>query len=82
MISRVLPVLAFVSALGSGLAAGLLFVFSVCVMTALSRLPSAQGIAAMQSINVTILDPWFFIAYTLLTLGAENPWVKLYENCL
>jgi uncharacterized membrane protein len=83
MISRVLPVLAFVSALGSGLAAGLLLVFSVCVMTALSRLPSAQGIAAMQSINVTILNPWFFIVYfgtaaicVVLAIGSFSEWGK------
>jgi uncharacterized membrane protein len=63
MISSLLPVLAFISALGSGLAAGLLFAFSVCVMTALARLPPEQGIAAMQSINVSILNPWFLSVY-------------------
>jgi uncharacterized membrane protein len=63
MISSLLPVLAFVSALGSGLAAGLLFAFSACVMTALARLPPDQGIAAMQSINVSILNPWFITVY-------------------
>jgi uncharacterized membrane protein len=63
MITRLLPVLTFVSALGSGLSAGLLFIFSACVMTALGRLPAAQGVAAMQSINVTILNPWFITVY-------------------
>jgi uncharacterized membrane protein len=63
MISSLLPVLAFISALGSGLAAGLLFAFSVCVMTALARLPPDQGIAAMQSINVSILNAWFLTIY-------------------
>ena len=55
--------LAVVSALGSGLVAGFFFAFSVCVMRALGRLPRDQGIAAMQSINVVVLNPWFFTAF-------------------
>ena len=49
----------FLTALGSGLMAGLFFIFSVCIMTALGRLAPASGIAAMQSINVTILNGIF-----------------------
>jgi uncharacterized membrane protein len=52
-----------VAALGSGLMAGLFFAFSVAVMKALARLPSAEGIAAMQSINVAILNPVFFAVF-------------------
>ena len=37
--------------LGCGLNAGVFFAFSTFVMPALKRLPAAQGIAAMQSIN-------------------------------
>jgi len=55
--------LAFLSAIGSGLMAGLFFIFSVTIMDALGRLPPAQGIAAMQSINVVILNPIFFAAF-------------------
>ena len=44
--------LTFVTALGCGLIAGLFFAFSVAVMKALACLPSAGGIAAMQSINI------------------------------
>jgi uncharacterized membrane protein len=51
--------LTFVAALGSALMAGLFFVFSNAVMTALGKLPPATGIAAMQSINVWILNPVF-----------------------
>jgi uncharacterized membrane protein len=40
-----------VAALGSGLMAGLFFAFSVSVMKTLARLPSGEGIAAMQCIN-------------------------------
>jgi uncharacterized membrane protein len=52
-------VLAFVSALGSSLVAGIFFAFSNFVMKALARVPPAQGIAAMQSINVVVLNRWF-----------------------
>lgn len=52
-----------VAALGCGLIAGVLFAFSAFVMNALARLPPAQGIAAMQSINVAIINPWFMVAF-------------------
>ena len=52
-----------VAALGCGLMAGLFFAFSVSVMKALGRLPSAEGIAAMQSINVAIINPVFLAAF-------------------
>jgi uncharacterized membrane protein len=58
------------SALGSGLMAGLFFVFSIAVMDALDRLPPAQGIAAMQSINVVILNPLFFAVFFGTALAA------------
>lgn len=58
-----LGVLTFVSALGTGLMAGLFFAFSVCVMQALQALPPAQGIAAMQSINVVIINRWFLTVF-------------------
>src|SRR6202011_5930648 len=43
----------------SGLMAGVFFAFSTFVMKALARLPPAQGIAAMQSINTAVFSPWF-----------------------
>lgn len=55
--------LTFASALGSGLIAGLFFAFSTSVMTALARLPAEQGITAMQSINITILNPLFSLVF-------------------
>jgi uncharacterized membrane protein len=57
---RVLLILKIVSALGCGLTAGVLFAFSSFIMNALARLPPAQGIAAMQSINITVVNPAFF----------------------
>jgi uncharacterized membrane protein len=47
------------AALGCGLIAGVLFAFSAFVMSALARLQPAQGIAAMQSINITAISPLF-----------------------
>ncbi len=51
--------LTLVSALGCGLVAGAFFAFSTFVMRALARLPPGQGIAAMQSINLTVINPLF-----------------------
>jgi uncharacterized membrane protein len=45
--------------LGSALLGGIFFAFSSFVMKALARVPSAEGIAAMQSINVVVLNPSF-----------------------
>jgi len=47
------------SALGCGLMAGVFFAFSTFVMRALARLQPAQGIAAMQAINITAINPLF-----------------------
>ena len=41
--------------LGSAVIGGVFFAFSSFVMKALSRAPSNEGIAAMQSINVVVL---------------------------
>jgi uncharacterized membrane protein len=49
--------------LGCGLIAGVFFAFSTFVMSALARLPSAHGIAAMQSINITVINPLFMTAF-------------------
>jgi uncharacterized membrane protein len=51
------------SALGCGLMAGFFFAFSICVMRALGVLSPAQGIAAMQSINVAVINPWFLTRF-------------------
>ncbi|MEK1888327.1 MAG: anthrone oxygenase family protein [Phyllobacterium sp.] len=67
-----IPILTLFAALGSGLMAGLFFAFSSFVMAALARLPAEQGIAAMNSINVTILNLSFGLAFfgtAILCLG-------------
>jgi uncharacterized membrane protein len=63
MTGSVLFGLTFAAALGSGLMAGLFFVFSTFMMTALGRLPAAQGIAAMQSVNIVIINPPFLSVF-------------------
>ena len=55
--------LTIVAVLGSGLVAGIFFAFSNFIMRALSQLPEIQGIAAMNAINVTVINPWFFLAF-------------------
>lgn len=51
--------LTLVAALGCGLVAGIFFAFSNFVMKALARIHAGSGIAAMQSINVVVLNPLF-----------------------
>jgi len=63
MIDNLFFTLTLLSALGCGLMAGVFFIFSNTVMSALARLQPPQGIAAMQSINRTILNPLFFVAF-------------------
>lgn len=58
-----LSLITLLSALGCGLVAGIFFAFSAFVMKALANLPPAQGIAAMQSINVVVINPWFMTAF-------------------
>ena len=48
---------------GSALSAGIFFAFSTFVMKALAQQPSAQGIATMQSINITVINPWFMVVF-------------------
>jgi uncharacterized membrane protein len=58
-VNHVLFALTFFATLGCGLMAGLFFAFSNFVMKALGSLPPAKGIAAMQSVNVAVLNPLF-----------------------
>jgi len=53
--------LKLITALGCGLVAGILYAFSTSVMQALARLPAPQGITAMQSINVAMINPLLFM---------------------
>jgi uncharacterized membrane protein len=42
---------------------GIFFAFSSFVMAALGRIPPVQGIAAMNSINLTVINPSFMSAF-------------------
>ena len=44
---------------GSALVGGMFFAFSNFIMKALERMPSSDGMLAMQTINVTVLNRWF-----------------------
>ena len=55
--------LKLISILGCVLIAGVFFAFSNFVMNALARLQPAQGIAAMQAINITVINPLFMTAF-------------------
>ena len=57
--SGTLQGLVLVTAVGCGLNAGAFFTFSTFTMAGLARLPAPQGLAAMQSINVTAVTPAF-----------------------
>ena len=62
MVEGVAGVLVIISAIGSGLVAGVFFAFSTFVMRSLAKLPAPMGIAAMQSINVYAPNPLFMLA--------------------
>jgi len=51
------------AAIASGLVAGIFFAFSTFIMTAFARIPAEQGIAAMNSINVTIVRSPFMLLF-------------------
>jgi len=70
MASELVAAVAVSTALGAALVGGIFFAFSTFVITALGRLPSGHGIAAMQSINVAVLNPWFFAVFFGTALGA------------
>jgi uncharacterized membrane protein len=68
MLDRTLLALTFAAAIGAGVVGGIFSAFSSFVMAALGRLPSAQGAAAMNAINVTVINPTFMMAFMGTTL--------------
>lgn len=63
MIDQAIYAGAFAAAIGCGLVAGIFFAFSSFVMPALGRIPPEQGINAMQSINVAVLNVSFLLLF-------------------
>lgn len=70
--NSLMPLIGTIALLGSALIGGVFFTFSSFVLKALTRIPSANGIAAMQSINVVVINPSFlgaFMGTAVLSLG-------------
>jgi uncharacterized membrane protein len=70
--------------IGAGVVGGVFFAFSTFVMKALVQLPAPQGIAAMQRINVVVLNPLFlgvFVGTAILAVicvfAGFFPWGEL-----
>ncbi|MEO1377515.1 MAG: anthrone oxygenase family protein [Cyanobacteria bacterium J06635_10] len=55
--------LMLITAIGSGVSGGIFYAFSTFVIKALAQQPPAQGIATMQSINITVINPWFMMVF-------------------
>jgi uncharacterized membrane protein len=51
------------TALGCGIMSGLFFTFSTFVMRALEDVPAPAGVAAMQAINLRVINPWFMAVF-------------------
>ncbi|HKH25711.1 MAG TPA: anthrone oxygenase family protein [Acidimicrobiia bacterium] len=85
MIEGFLFVLTLATAIACGLVAGFFFAFSACMMKALARLPASRGVAAMQSINVVVINPWVMgalfgtaLACAVLVVAAFIEWGEAY----
>jgi uncharacterized membrane protein len=63
MAADTLYVLIFVAAVTSGIMGGIFFAFSNSVMASLARVPAPSGIAAMQAINLVIVNPLFLLVF-------------------
>lgn len=85
MIDGFLFVLTLVTAIACGLVAGFFFAYSASVMKALARLPASCGLAAMQSINIVVINPLVMtalfgtaVACVLLVVAAFVEWGEAY----
>jgi uncharacterized membrane protein len=72
--------LTLVTALGCAVIAGVFFAFSSFVMPALARIAPPQGIAAMQSINVVVLNRWFLGVFLGSAVGCAALAVSALSN--
>ena len=63
MLNQFITPIMFMTVLGAGLTAGIMYTFSYIVMEALGKLPAHKGIAAMQSINIVIINPLFLLVF-------------------
>ncbi|OKH18891.1 DUF1772 domain-containing protein [[Limnothrix rosea] IAM M-220] len=63
------PLILF-AAVGCAVSGGIFYAFSTFVMAALGEQPSASGIATMQSINITVINPLFMAAFFLPAIAS------------
>lgn len=63
--------LTWISALGAALIAGTFFAFSAFIMTALGHRPPAEGIAAMQEINLVVVRSGFIAVFVVTAITAS-----------
>lgn len=76
-----LTIVLLLMCVGAGTIGGVFFAFSAFVMRALAQLPASQGVAAMQRINIMVMNPLFlgfFFGTAVLGVGcavaAFLPW--------
>jgi len=50
-------------------------------MRALARLPAAHGIAAMQSINIAVVNPWFMTVFMGTSSRRGQIFLRLGVDC-
>ena len=70
--NSLMPIVGMAAVLGTAIVGGVFFAFSSFIMKALERVPAPEGIAAMQSINVVVINPSFlgaFMGTALLSVG-------------
>ena len=70
--NSLMPIVGTAAVLGTAIVGGVFFAFSSFIMKALGRVSAPEGIAAMQSINVVVINPSFlgvFMGTALLSLG-------------
>lgn len=71
------------AALGCGLMAGVFFAFSAFVMKAFARLPPGEGMAAMQAVNVAVLNPLFLTVFlgtaVACAIAVVSSWLRWHE---
>ena len=70
MLQMLVTGLLWFSAIGCGLLAGLYFAFSAFIMTALGRIGQAAGVAAMNAINVAIVQSLFLPIFLATTTAS------------
>ena len=87
--NTLLVVATIAAIVGSALIGGVFFAFSSFIMKALERMPSSEGILAMQTINITVLNPGFLGAFMgtaliglLLAIVAIVGWESAYSPYL